>query len=701
MPQPKINDYTTASQYNYNPTGYQTFGTRGQTLADADLSVNAQREYMTFRNALGSNKAIAMPGGEFSNIFDSDDIGVVSEVRDWDQDNLMRVLFRKRVDQNVSPTGNRASVESYNDSFQDITDPHRGTTIEMAAAYANKPLADMFKEQYGATQLPVVYISPSNGDQIRRWGTIVTDATPDSGFRKAITNYTIEAWDQEEGANDGATVIPAGDIGDETNLYFPAKDAEFFGSGKCDCQPLTGKCANGYRIAWILKQNNFTPGSKPVREMVTITNMTPNPLGNGGVLITIKRGLGKRNPQEGQFTEGLPVDIEAGDTIIFGPVVPSTQCLPKACCTKAFQKPYQYCDVTQAMTECVFHDKPHIRLTQSKDRFHWSIEERREAAQIIRDFMFKLYHNIMFGQCDSIPHTTRGMLQSIDQFGFLDEHYFTSCYDQCGQYKLGRIHQLRMRSMGAARAAKKSGWILAGDSRELAKYQNQMQSTNFVAQNPQMAQMQQNMNNSGFAPESSKSILGEIYNTDPADIDTLRFQDKDVLAINDSSFKNYGLEGTMYWMNVDSGLEIFTRDVDALTNLSGFSSTQPYFPTTGVRGFLVPYLYSQSLVPTQNIIAGTNEMRSNKNCGFDINAYMEYGVHVKAAYLVHSGRFRYGARMKNPEYDPGEPESEANPSFIYTRLGDLDCSCGASETSIANAFNGWGQGANLPGYNPN
>lgn len=705
-----INDYTTGSQYNYNPTNYSTFPTRGQALADTDLSVNAQKEYMTFSQALPGSR-VAMPGQEFYDIFSSDDIGVVSEVRDYDQDNLMRVLFRKRMD-------SKTADGNYMEAAKDVLDTHSWTSIEMAAANMGKPLVEMFRENYG-TQIPVQYIPATNGNQLEKWGTIIGHGTPDDGFRRYITPYTIQAWDSEENTGTSVTAIPATDPEETTNLYFPSRDSGFFASGQCDCQPLTGKCSNGYRIAWITKKANMTPGSKPQREMVAITNVVVNPLGDGGTMMTIRRGLGKGNIQDtgsgDRFTEGLPLPIEAGDTILFGPVVPSTQCLPKVCCTKAFPKPYQYCSVTQAMTDCVFEDKPHIRLTQQKDRFSWQLEEKLDAAQKIRDFMYKLYYNIMFGQhtfdkgqrtpvvvddagnveyteCDSIPSTTRGMLQTIDQYGFLDEHYFTSCGDQCGQYKLARIHELRMRSMANARVLKKNGWMLVGDSKELAKYQNQLISTNFVANNPQTAQLQQNMQNSGFSNSSAKSMLGSMFNTPAEDVDILHFQGRDVITINDSSFKNMGMEGTLYWMNIDNGLTIFTRDNDALVNMSAFSSTNPYFPTTAVRGYLVPYLYSQSLTPTEDIMNGTVRMQSKSNCGYRIDAYMEYGVHVKAAYLPHSGRFRYGAKVSNPDFDPETAEGPANPEFIYTTLDALDCSCGSAETAIADAYTGWANG---------
>jgi len=140
--------------------------------------------------------------------------------------------------------------------------------------------------------------------------------------------YVIQEWDLN-----GATEIPAPVSEETTVLRFPMLDKDFFASDECDCRPLTGKCSNGYRIAWIIKKTNPRPGSVPVRELVAITNVEYSILGDRGVVaLTIRRGLGRRNINDAgtAFTEGLPVVITAGDTIVFGPVVPSTQCKPQA-----------------------------------------------------------------------------------------------------------------------------------------------------------------------------------------------------------------------------------------------------------------------------------------------------------------------------------------------------------------------------------
>jgi len=693
MPIPKTNDYTAASQYQYEPSNYRTQGTRAQVMGDYDLSVDRGRENMTH--------SISMPGSEFYSAMRSDDIGVVEEVRDINQDNFMKILFRDRTDNTT-----------YNNAYLDI---FRGTTIEYAAQYESKPLMNMWKEGY-KTQVPVEYLPLDNGGQLRKWGMIVGHATRDEGFRRIISNYTIQAWDDNENTGTpGATAIPAPVSEETTVLHFPDVDAGFFASGQCDCQPLTGKCSNGYRIAWILKKMNTTPGSVPVREMVAITNVEANALGDGGVALTIRRGLGRRNINDAgtAFTEGLPVVITAGDTIVFGPVVTSTQCKPQVCCTKAYPKPFFYCSVAQESVDCVYEDGPHARFFQAKDEFSWALNERMVAAQKIRDFMFRLYHTIVFGQhtygagnktamvvddlgnveyseCDVIPHTTRGVLQTIDQYGFSDEHYFTSCGDQCGQYKLARIHQLRMRSLAASRMIKKPGWIMVGDVKDLAKYQASLRSTNFIADNPATAQLQQNMNNSGFnGMEVAKSLFGSYFDTNIDNVEPLRFMDQTVVGIEDSNFKYLGMENVMYWLNVDYGLHFFAPDVEGLVKKSGISANDPYFPSLGVRNTLTPYLYSQSLVPTQNIMTGAVEMKSKKDCGYRVDAYMWYGVHVKPAYLVQSGRFKYGAKVENPAYNSGQPEGPNNRAFTYEVLSALGCSCGEAETAISNAYSGW------------
>lgn len=668
-----FNDLTSATWYDYNKADFKAPNTYAQDMQNINSSVNA-----LYENAiLGKNLN-----------FDLQGVGVYTNPRNEDEDRFMKTLFKT----------------------YDATTAIRG----IENAIKNPGVANNLKSQALGPSLE--YIDTNNGDQARKFGLLMVDAVNDEGFRKVITNYSLSAY-KANATDPSATAIPVPTdlYNGTTEIFFPASEAGFFSSGACECRPLTGNCANGYRVLYIIKKRNFDPGAVTIRETVAVQEVKFNPRGDGGVSIVIKRGLSRKNPNETTpgsgvytFEDGTPVPLVPGDILLFGNVIPTTQCLPEMCCVKASPKFYSYCSVSQRHIDCIYEDRPSSRLQQQRDQLPWHIRHAYEMNQQMRDVVHRLFNTAMTSQsnyaagqrrpidvigtnplqveyndCDVVPYTTRGILPTIEAFGQKMSHYFTDCNDSCGQFKLGRLWDVIEASIEGSNTLNNPGWLLVGDTKPLTQYQASLRAyTNVLPNNYAEAQAIENMKGASFRPDA-KSLFGSNFDANSTGISSLRFGNMDIKGMHDSTMA-IEYANTAWFMNI-SAFDFFAPDQNALNTLDlGFN---PYLEATGVRGKLAPVIWTQDLVPT--MINGNMDWKARKNCGLKFQMYLEFGIHPKAEYLPHMTKFTYGAKVLNESFNPANPEGPSNLKYRYTRIEDLDCGCANALNAIDNSLAVW------------
>lgn len=665
-----INDLTSYQQYNYNKADFSTPKNRADNYGNLSNSVNMLYE-------MGIKDRFT---GDFSNV------GFYTEMRDPDEDKFMKTMLQLGYARTklLTQALNNPGLQQY------LT----GT------------------KNFGPS---LTYMPLDNGDQLRKFGFLVADAVRDNGFRTVIKDYTLAAYIDDSG-DTGATAIPApADYNTPTTLYFGPEDSGFFASGCCDCKPGVGNCANGYRQAFIIKKRDYTPNAVTSREMVYILDQEYNPRGNGGYSITIARGQGREGPTDldengvYSFESGTPLALEPGDVLLFGQVVPNTQCLPQLCCVHASPKVYSYCSIAQEMIDCLYCDRPSERMVQGKDELPLEVRQSYELYQQLRDILHRTWQTILEGQytyaggqrrpievlnssptvveyndCDTIPFTTRGVFPTVESFGQKMSHYFTSCNDTCGQYKIGRIFEIMAEAMQGTNVYDSPGWVFVGDVKPLEQYQASLRSTNVAPNSQPVAQQLQNMEGASFRPDA-KSLFGSTFDANAQGMSTLYFADRAVNAIHDSTLAAI-YPNTVWFINM-SAFEFFAPDLDSLHQRGlGFN---PYFSPTGQRGALAPYIYTQSLVPT--MVNGQMQYKAERNCGVEFQTYMWLGLHPKAEFLPHMVKFTYGARLENPDFDDQSPEGPDNQRYLYDNISALDCGCASVEQSITSSMTHWNQ----------
>jgi hypothetical protein len=666
------NDFTSYSSYNYNRADFQQPNNYAEDMSKVSESINMQFEKL-------------LQGKQLS--FNLEGVGVYSEVRDADEDRLMKTMFRAS-----------AAANSLGRLQNAINNP--GVENSLRSSVIGPDLE---------------YISPDNGDQFRKFGLLIADGVRDEGFRKVISTYTLGAY-RIDASQPSATAIPvpADPYNGTTELFFDPTETGFFSSGVCECRPLTGNCANGYRTGYIIKARNFDAGSATIRETFAVQEVKFNPRGDGGVSLVIKRGLGRRNPSETApssgiytFDEGTPVALEVGDIILFGNVKPTTQCLPDLCCVKASPRVYSYCSTTERFIDCVYQDRPSNRMIQTQNMLPWHIRSSYEIGQQMRDNIQRIFNTIMtstpnyaagqrrpidipgtspleveYNNCDVVPFTMRGIFPTIEAFGQKMSHYFTSCNDTCGQYKIGRLFELLEEAMQGSNVYRQNGWMWVGDVKPLKQYSASKYAEiarGALPNTVEEALKIENLKGASFTP-NAKSLLGNKFDANNSGVTSLRFGDRETAAMHDTTLKAL-YKNTIWWMNLN-GFTFFAPDHDALnTRDLGWN---PYLPATSTRGKLAPTIYTQNLVPT--FINGSMEYKTKDNCGLNYKLYMEFGVHPKAEYLPWLNKFTYGSIILSPDFDPAEPEGVGNEQYIYSDIEALDCGCATVENAIADSI---------------
>lgn len=672
---------------------YQTYKRTASNTAENTPGTYAS-DYAGLAETINTEYENSFSNGSFT----LDDVGIYTQARDKDEDAFIKGLLKSAI------------AMSKLDTKSILRD-----------AMTNPGVADKLKSL--PTGLAYQYISPTNGDQVRKFGKLIAENAVDSGFKMAVTQYALNMYKQGAGNSAKTSIEFANNYNTPTLLYIPKSQMTSVITGACSTK-VTSSSSYAYRNAYIIKRGDFTPGATMKTEHVWITatlsgvtNPGTNVIDpNGGATLVIKRATGRvRNDDPltqaaTPFIQWTPLNIEPGDIIVFGQMTPTTECLPDVVCTKASPKIIAYCSYSQRFLDCVYTDRPSGSMLRKRDSLTHVQSVAYEISQTMRDLLHKMSMDVLFSQpnyaagqlrpidvpnsspaavdynnCDVIPYSNRGILQTIDMYGNKIEHYFTSANDTCGQYKLGRELEIIADSVGGL--IDNNMWKIYGDVRPLQRFTaNQGAYNNVIPNTLTEAQRIQNMQGASFANGATSFFGNNFRASNPNVNNTIQFADKAVTAQHDSTLALM-FPGTMFLMNQD-GFEFFGPDREAITTSRlGFN---PYLNSTGTRGQLTPLIYSQDLTPT--MINGNMEMKAKNNCGLSFQSFMEYGIHIKAQYLPQLAMIKIGSRIPNSNFDPQVAESANNQRFVYASLDALPDGCGAAAQAIDGSLRSW--------YNP-
>lgn len=575
------------------------------------------------------------------------------------------------------------------------------------------------------------YIDADNGDQFRKFGLLMSYGIDDAGFRTSIRAYNL-TQDQVNNGGDGVTILaPTADAADPnvytTELYLGADQVQAMCESGCNCAPGANECANGYRVVYIIKQSDFDICRTTTREMAFVKGYEYNPLGNGGAKITLQRGIGRDKPEATDvndpstftFTEGMPVDLAAGDILLWGPVVPTTDCLPKVECCAAHPFMQVYCSNSQEFLGCVYCDKPNRRMIEHRGVQNANgnmvldlpsrVKEAFEIYQVMRNNINQIYQSIMYStgdaygsgkplpvlddlgavvesDCEVTPMLMTGILPTIDKWGRKISYFVGEQVDTCGQYNLSRIFEIIGNTMP-------DNAMLVGDARPLLQYASAMKTQQigerFLPNTTAEAEKYANMAGSSFDPVSDKikSMFGDSFSPSGLKMEYICLGGKDLYVMHDSTLALQE-PGKLYIIPMDlEGFTFFAPDLEQIhTSHLGFN---PYLTSTAQDGQLRPSVYSYDLVPTH--LNGQMTYKTKDNCNLCFNWYMRFGIHIEPEALVKMHTFLFGAKIENPAFDPLQPAGPGNEQYIYTSLENAGFTgvCGSAQSEIEQQFNTW------------
>ena len=586
------------SQYNTIPsqTTYDAYSYRPGDLKQDDTS---RAGVSDFKNAINIAYEHMMTGTFTTSDLKMAGIGIIQEPRLKEEDATMKYLMR--------------AVEATS------TDPNE---------FASRSNVGSMLSGMPALGPRVEFLPVNNGDQYRKFGQLMSYGVTDAAFRTSIRSYNLEK-DQSENGGDGVVIAePERDAGDPnvytTTLYLGPDQTEAMCQSGCSCAPGANDCAAGYRVLYIIKKAEFGINRTTTREMALVKEYEYNPLGDGGSKVVLQRGFGRTSvsavdqadPNTFVFEEGMPVVLDAGDVILWGPVITATDCLPKVECCQAHPSVQVYCSTTQEFVGCVYTDQPGRRMIQRRAvqnangtsvlDLPSAYKEAFEIQQNMRNSIHQIYNAIMYSpgetydagkpmpvlnegslvedDCKVIPNTLNGIFPTIDKYGRKLSHHVGGQADTCGQYNINRLFEIMGNDIP-------EDAVIFGDVRPLAQYAAAFDTErvgNIIPNTVSEARKYDNMQGSTYMAGNTKikSIFGENFNTEGLEISTICLGTKEMIFVHDSTMAKIE-PGKFYILRSDlTGITFFAPDIQTINeNSLGFS---PYLPATGEPGQLKP-----------------------------------------------------------------------------------------------------------------
>lgn len=654
-----FNDTTNYQSYSHDPSDFVADGCRADFMSQLNDSFNAAYE-------------MSIMGLQNGNM---DELGMITEPRPMDEDALMKTLF----------TGVLRSPKMINE------------------AEGEGNLSGILQNGMDASGIfPLVYQSPNNGDQLRRFGSILVDAPTDHKFRVAVGSKAIP--DGEE-----SLVLPT-DPNEPICITFDPSCMPSLNACGCNCAPnCCDNTSTAEQTVYIIRRGDFDPCKPCYSGMGRVVESGCDENGCPFIKIMLTQTScpcldAEGNPIANTEAANLGGEIKAEDILLFGSYNPSSSCLSEIVCDEVAPVLQSYCSVSrdfQFCMPCVNKDRV---LVQPKNRLPAAKEYAWKLNKMMRNNMHQFFNDLLwskstyaagqkkpmlvegsdpaeyaYSDCDTIPYTFDGLMAISEKWSQKVSHYFTSCDDICGQFKLGRILET-IQASAPAGVYSSGTWVAFGDVKSLLNLGSAMRANTYIPTTMEEAQMRANQIGASFGA-SANSMFGATSNPSPSQrVQELTFGNLTLRAIHDDTLA-LTKPGKIWIMDLEA-FEFFTHDMDGL--MRDYMGENYFLNTTGARGRVVPTVSAN--MQAMNILGQGMTNIAAANCNLCFMAYMHVGVHPKANKLPYFIEFSYGAKVID---DAGTPDDPSDDVVKYGDLSLLECGCAVTEDAIDRMFNTW------------